>query len=171
MPLRVLQSDITQIPVDAIVNAANRHLLMGSGVCGAIFHSAGIFRLQLECLKIGHCEVGEAVITKGYSLPCKYIVHTVGPVWHGGFSGESNFLHKCYANSISLARAQGCKSISFPLISTGNYGYPPEQALVNAIFAIQRSLSLDDIETFLVLRDKSLVELSKKLIKNAEQRS
>lgn len=171
MPLTVLRSDITQIPVDAIVNAANRHLLMGNGVCGAIFHSAGMLQLQLECLKIGHCEVGESVITKGYSLPCNYIVHTVGPIWHGGQSGEPKLLQNCYCNSMSLAKAHGCRSISFPLISTGNYGYPPEQALENAISAIERFLSFDDINTFLVLRDKNLVELSAKLISTAEQRS
>src|SRR5659263_729261 len=101
MPLLIIRNDITKMPVDAIVNAANTDLIMGGGVCGAIFSTAGIKALQAECNNIGNCNVGEAVITSGYNLPAKHIIHAVGPIWNGGSSGEARLLHNCYTNSLT----------------------------------------------------------------------
>ena len=122
MPLTIVRNDITKMDVDAIINSTNTSLKKGGGVCGAIFEMAGTQKLQAECDAIGRCERGEAVITKGYNLPARHIIHTVGPVWNDGKSGESFLLRACYANSLALAVRHGCESIAFPLISSGIYG-------------------------------------------------
>ena len=163
MPLQLVRNDITKMKVDAIVNAANTALRMGGGVCGAIFSAAGAKELQAECDKIGGCEVGEAVITKGYNLPAKYIIHTVGPIWQGGHANEAQLLHNCYINSLNLALKHKCESIAFPLISSGIFGYPKDQALHVAISAISEFLLNNEANVYLVLFDKNAVTLSEKL--------
>jgi len=130
--LEIREGDITTLDVDAIVNAANDRLAPGGGVCGAIHHAAGP-ALAEACAAIGHCPTGEARITPGFDLPARYVIHAVGPVWHGGTQGESELLAGCYRHSIRLARENGCASIAFPAISTGIFGYPPETAARVAI--------------------------------------
>jgi O-acetyl-ADP-ribose deacetylase (regulator of RNase III)/transcriptional regulator with XRE-family HTH domain len=163
MPLQLVRNDITKMKVDAIVNAANTALKRGGGVCGAIFSAAGAKELQAECDRIGGCKVGEAVITKGYNLPAKYIIHTVGPVWQGGHANEAQLLHNCYINSLNLALKHKCESIAFPLISSGIFGYPKDQALHVAISAISEFLLNNEANVYLVLFDKNAVTLSEKL--------
>ena len=163
MPLEIIRNDITKISVDAIVNAANTALKMGGGVCGAIFSAAGAEKLQAECDTIGTCKVGEAVMTSGYSLPSENIIHTVGPIWRGGSSGEALLLHNCYNNSLTLALQHGCESIAFPLISSGIYGYPKDQALQIAISAISEFLLNHEMNVHLVVYDKKAFMLSAKL--------
>ena len=134
--LRIEKIDITKIQVDCIVNAANSHLQQGSGVCGAIFRAAGARELQLACNKYGHCSTGSTVITPGFQLQAKYIVHAVGPRWQDGKHGEAGLLYSAYQTAMKLAYDKGCRSIAFPLISSGVYGYPEEQAWNVAIRAI-----------------------------------
>jgi O-acetyl-ADP-ribose deacetylase (regulator of RNase III) len=140
--------------VDAIVNAANTALQEGSGVCGAIFSAAGAEELQKECDAIGHCQTGQAVITKGCRLPAKYVIHTPGPVWRGGKQGEEELLRSCYLNSLKLAQRHGCKSIAFPLISSGIYGYPKDEALNVATSAINDFLAENEMQVYLVVFGK-----------------
>lgn len=124
MPVSVVVGDLTRLPVDAIVNAANTALAPGGGVCGAIFATAGYGELDRACRAIGGCPTGQAVLTPGFALPAKYIIHTAGPIWHGGGQGEAKLLRSCYDTSLRLAWDQGCRSIAFPLISAGIYGTP-----------------------------------------------
>jgi len=128
----IQQVDITQLDVDAIVNAANASLADGAGVCGAI-HSAAGPGLLAECQTLGGCETGEARMTAGYQLPARHVIHAVGPVWQGGTANEAELLASCYRNSILLAEQHGLKSMAFPAISCGIYGYPTDQAAVIAI--------------------------------------
>ncbi|MBP3484635.1 MAG: O-acetyl-ADP-ribose deacetylase [Oscillospiraceae bacterium] len=138
--IEIIQGDITKQAVDAIVNAANCSLLGGGGVDGAIHRAAGP-ELLAECRTLNGCKTGEAKITKGYKLPAKYVIHTPGPVWHGGSKGEAELLKSCYLNCLALASENGCKTVDFPSISTGVYHFPLEKASGIAIGAIAEYLS------------------------------
>lgn len=155
MPFEIVRNDITKMKVDAIVNAANSALKMGGGVCGAIFNAAGCEELSKECDSIGGCSTGEAVITNGYKLPARYIIHAVGPIWQGGDKNEEQLLRNCYLNSLKLAKQYGIESIAFPLISSGIYGYPKDKALKVAMAAISEFLLDSDIRVFLAVFDKT----------------
>jgi len=135
----VVEGDITKLTVDAIVNAANTSLLGGGGVDGAIHRAAGRGLLD-ECRKLGGCPTGEAKITGGYNLPAQWVIHTVGPVWHGGRSGEDELLASCYRNSLALAEQHGIRTIAFPAISTGVYGFPMDRAARIAVREVKNFL-------------------------------
>lgn len=165
MPLTFLRADITTLSCDVVVNAANTKLLPGGGVCGAIFKAAGFLPLALACRKIGSCAVGSAVMTQGFKLKAKAIIHTVGPVYGKDPANQDRLLGDCYRNSLRLAAENGFESIAFPLISSGIYGYPKDKALNIATNAIKGFLqkSETDMQVFLVVYDKASFEISRTL--------
>lgn len=160
MPFTIVRNDITRMPVDAIVNAANSALAPGGGVCGAIFAAAGYEDLDRACRQIGGCPTGQSVITPGFRLPAKQVIHTVGPIWRGGTAGEAQLLGSCYRTALHLAEEKGCQSIAFPLISAGIYGYPKGEALEIAVSAIAAFLQDHEMEVYLVVFDRSVVTLT-----------
>jgi O-acetyl-ADP-ribose deacetylase (regulator of RNase III) len=164
MPFTIVQQDITKLKVDAIVNAANTALQMGGGVCGAIFKAAGARKLQAACDRLAPIQTGEAVITPGFSLPAKHVIHAAGPVYHGGKHGEKELLRAAYTNSLKRAVENKCESIAFPLISSGIYGYPKDEALQVATLTIQDFLADHDIDVTLVVFDKSAFAVSRELL-------
>ena len=164
MRIKVIKGDITTLKADAIVNAANRSLLGGGGVDGAIHRAAGRELLE-ECRTLGGAKTGEAKLTKGYRLPARYVIHTVGPVWHGGQNGEPELLADCYRNSLELAIQNGFKTIAFSAISTGVYGYPKDQAAAIAVKTIRETAAgrvPEDFEVWLVAFDPETERLYKR---------
>ena len=165
MPIEIIQNDITRMEVDAIVNAANSSLLGGGGGDGCIHRAAGP-ELLSECRLLGGCETGHSKITKGYCLPCRYVIHTVGPRWKDGKHGERDLLISCYQTSLQLAVENGCKTVAFPLVSAGIYGYPKEEALKIAVETIETFLQKNDLCVYLVLFYREAYEIGRRLFPN-----
>ena len=169
MPFSIIRSDITKVRADAIVNTANPRPCVGSGTDSAVYRAAGEARLLAERKKIGDIAPGDAASTPAFALQAKYIIHTVGPVWEGGSRGEREILRACYAHSLALAAELGCASIAFPLIATGVYGFPKDEALSIALSEIGRFLLTHEMRVTLVVLDRKAFELSEQQVGRIEQ--
>lgn len=168
MPFAIVRQDITKMKVDAIVNAANTNLAMGGGVCGAIFRAAGASKLQAACDELAPIKTGEAVITPGFNLPAKYVIHAAGPVYRDGKHGEEKLLRAAYINSLKRAVENKCESTAFPLISSGIYGYPKDEALHVAAQAIHDFMEKHELDVSLVIFDKATFAVGRKLLGGTE---
>lgn len=168
MPFIIIRNDITKMNVDAIVNPTNTALSGGGGLDGAIHRAAGP-ELTEACRNLGGCDVGDAKITQGYRLPAKYVIHTAGPIWHGGANGERDLLAACYSNSLNLAREYRCESVAFPLVSAGTYGYPKDEALAVALDVISKFLFQNDMLIYLVVFGHTEFLTSKKLFQDVQE--
>ena len=164
MPFQIIRNDITKVKADAIVNTANPKPRIGRGTDSAIYAAAGEEQLMAARKMIGDIEPGQAVYTDAYSLDAKYIIHTVGPAWIDGYHGERDVLHSCYEQSLALADQLKCKSIAFPLIATGTYGFPKDEALHIALSEIQRFLLTHEMKVTIVVFDRKALELSEGLV-------
>lgn len=165
--ITIRKLSITDLQADAVVNAANSALMMGGGVCGYIFRGAGVAKMTAACMKIGHCPTGSAVITPGFNLPAKNVIHAVGPVWHGGKKNEPGLLYSAYKSSLEVAKENDLHSIGFPLISAGIYGYPQEQAWERAITACRDFISDNpdyEIEIIFCVLEDSILEMGQKIL-------
>ena len=168
MPLKIVRNDITKMAVDAIVDPTNHALRGDGGLDGAIHRAAGP-EMEAACAALGGCRTGEAKVTEGFDLPCKYVIHTVGPVWRGGLFGEKRQLTACYQNALALAKARGCASVAFPLISAATNGYPRAMALRVAVDAIAGFLLENEMEVYIVVFTREEVAVSEKLFHAVEQ--
>lgn len=168
MPLEIVRNDITKMEVDAIVNAANSSLLGGGGVDGCIHRAAGPELLK-ECEQLGGCNTGDAKITKAYKLPCKYVIHTVGPRYKDGKHDEERLLRSCYSTALNIAKESECESVAFPLISSGIYGYPKAEVLKIAIDEISGFLLENDMTVYIVIFGKKAYKISEKLFADIEE--
>ncbi len=169
MPFLMIRNDITKVAADAIVNPANRNLLQGSGTSRAIYQAAGGQELTASCEAIGRCDLGRAVCTPAFGLPAKYIFHAVCPAWHGGGFGEAEQLASAYHSALELAAEYHCESVAFPLLSSGNYGYPKEQAFRIAVDIITQYVMEHDLTVYLVLYDRHSLAVSRKLSASVEE--
>ncbi|MBR3238278.1 MAG: macro domain-containing protein [Oscillospiraceae bacterium] len=167
MPFEIVRNDMTKMRVDAIVNPTNRDLVPGGGLDAAVHKAAGP-ELVKACRAIGSCGTGDAIITRGFDLPARYVIHTVGPVWHGGQRGEKALLTSCYQRCLELARAHDCGSIAFPLISAGTFGYPKDEAMAVALDMISRFLFENDMLIYLVVFGRAEYLTSKKLFSDVQ---
>ena len=167
MPLQIIRQDITKMPVDAIVNTTNQEMVGYSGVDLAVHTIAGP-ELDAECAKLAPLGLGQAKLSGAYRLPCKYVIHTSGPVWHGGLCGESILLRSCYIESLKLAVKRGCRSVAFPLISSGVYGYPKDQVLKFAIQTIAEFLLDHDLTVYICVFDRESYTFSQKLFRDIQ---
>lgn len=169
MPFLMIRNDITKVTADAIVNPANRNLLQGSGTSRAIYQAAGEQELTAACEAIGYCEPGRAVCTPAFGLSAKYVFHAVCPAWHGGGFGEAEQLAGAYHSALKLAAEYHCESVAFPLLSSGNYGYPKEQAFRIAVDTITQYVMEHDLTVYLVLYDRHSLAVSRKLFTSVEE--
>mgnify|MGYP000766877103 CR=1 FL=1 len=169
MPFLMIRNDITKVAADAIVNPANRNLLQGSGTSRAIYQAAGEQELTASCEVIGRCDLGRAVCTPAFGLSAKYVFHAVCPAWHGGGFGEAEQLASAYHSALKLAAKYHCESVAFPLLSSGNYGYPKEQAFRIAVDTITQYVMEHDLTVYLVLYDRDSLAVSRKLFASVEE--